>query len=98
MPSPPLKIHSIERRPREFLYPHEITALIQAAEQSRNPQRDSTLLMLTFCHALQPIEVVALTWQHINFAEKFEPFLPTLTIYRNRRRGCIETIKSYTKQ
>ena len=87
MPSPPLKIHSIECRPREFLYPHEITALIQAAKKSRNPQRDSTLLMLTFCHALQPVEVVALTWQHINFAEKFESFLPTLTIYRNRRRG-----------
>ncbi|MGB3208469.1 MAG: tyrosine-type recombinase/integrase [Crinalium sp.] len=87
MPSPPLKIHSTERRPREFLYPHEITALIQAARKSRNPQRDSTLLMLSFCHALQPVEVVTLTWQHINFAEKFEPFLPTLTIYRNRRRG-----------
>ncbi|HEY9693753.1 MAG TPA: tyrosine-type recombinase/integrase [Oculatellaceae cyanobacterium] len=87
MPSPPLKTYSIKRRPREFLYPHEITALIQAARKSRNPQRDSTLLMLAFCHALQPIEVVALTWQHINFAEKFEPFLPTLTIYRNRRRG-----------
>jgi len=83
---PPLKPKNQDRRVREFLYPHEITALIEQAKSSRNPQRDSTLLLLMFCHALQPIEVTSLQWQHVNFAEKMEP--PTLTIYRNRRRGA----------
>jgi len=82
---PPRKPKNLDRRVREFLYPHEITALIEVAKNSRNPQRDSTLLLLTFCHALQPIEVTSLQWQHVNFAEKMEP--ATLTIYRNRRRG-----------
>ncbi|HEY9873843.1 MAG TPA: tyrosine-type recombinase/integrase [Candidatus Obscuribacterales bacterium] len=83
---PPRKPKNQDRRTREFLYPHEITALIEEAKSSLNPQRDSTLLLLMFCHALQPIEVTSLQWQHVNFAEKIEP--STLTIYRNRRRGA----------
>jgi len=89
---PPQKPKSFDRRAREFLYPEEITAIISsAAVKSRNPQRDSTLIAIAFCHALQPVEIASLQWQHVNFAEKLEPHQATqatLTIYRNRRRGA----------
>ncbi|MCL1476053.1 tyrosine-type recombinase/integrase [Argonema antarcticum] len=85
MPNPPHKPLNKDRRPRNFLYPDEIKALVEAARTSRNPVRDSVLIAIAFGHALQPVEIASLQWQHIHMTEKVAP--ATLTIYRNRRRG-----------
>lgn len=86
---PPPKPANSARRPREYLYVDEITALLEGAKKSRNPQRDSTLIMLAFGHALIPVEISSLQWQHVNFAEIYgeTKVTPTLTLYRNKRPG-----------
>jgi type 1 fimbriae regulatory protein FimB len=76
--SPPRKIPFSERRDREFLYLPEVDALIAALSQTRSPIRNSSLALLLFCQALQPVELCWLRWCDLNFAEK------TLVVVRNR--------------
>ena len=47
MSNPPQKIANIERREREFLTPHEIDQLIDAAKkQGRHGHRDASMILL----------------------------------------------------
>lgn len=75
---PPLKTAFQPRREREFLYLHEVDAVIAAMEQTRYPTRNKALAMLLFCQALQPNELCWLRWCDINFAKK------VLAVKRNR--------------
>lgn len=78
--SPPLKLPFSQRRDREFLYLHEVDALIAALSKTRSPIRNQALALLLFCQALQPIELCWLRWCDINFAKN------TLVVARNRRK------------
>lgn len=62
-----LKMKHIEKRPREYLFEHEVEKLIDAAKLGSNSVRDQTLLLMCFRHALRPGEACALTWSQIDF-------------------------------
>ncbi len=78
---PPRKLPSTDRREREFLYLHEVDALIAATRQTRAPLRNQALIMLLFCQALQPSEICWLRWCDLNKAAN------TLLIVRNRSKS-----------
>ena len=78
---PPRKPPNASRRDREFLYLHEIDALIAAINQTRAPIRNQALIMLLFCQALQPSEICWLRWCDLNKAAN------TLLIVRNRSKS-----------
>lgn len=75
---PPRKTPFLDRREREFLYLEEVDALIAATQKTRSPIRNSAIALLLFGHALQPVELSALRWSDVNFAQK------TLSVMRNR--------------
>lgn len=58
---------NLEKRSREYLLPQEIELLIEAAKKTRNGQRDSTLVLLSYRHGLRVNEAVNLTWSDIDF-------------------------------
>ena len=67
MTKPPLKIANKERREREFLTPHEIDQLIDAAKKrGRHGHRDATMILLAYRHGLRVSELVSLRWQQID--------------------------------
>ncbi len=78
---PPRKLPNRERRDREFLYLHEVDALIAAMRQTRAPLRNQALVMLLFCQALQPSEICWLRWCDLNKAAN------TLLVVRNRSKS-----------
>ena len=78
---PPRKLPSTDRHEREFLYLHEVDALIAASRQTPSPIRNQALVMLLFCQALQPSEICWLRWCDLNFTAH------TLLIVRNRSKS-----------
>ncbi len=78
---PPLKLPNSSRRDRQFLYLHEVDALIAASIHSRAPIRNQALIMLLFCQALQPSEICWLRWCDLNFTAN------TLLVVRNRSKS-----------
>ncbi|WP_009631618.1 tyrosine-type recombinase/integrase [Synechocystis sp. PCC 7509] len=78
---PPRKLPFSNRRDRQFLYLHEVDALIAASIHSRAPTRNQALIMLLFCQALQPSEICWLRWCDLNFTAH------TLLIVRNRSKS-----------
>jgi type 1 fimbriae regulatory protein FimB len=66
---PPKKTPFQQRREREFLYLHEIDALIAALAQTRAATRNTAIALLLFCQALQPAEAGFLRWSNVDFAE-----------------------------
>ena len=79
--SPPRKTNFSDRRERQFLYLHEVDALIAASRQTRAPIRNQALVMLLFCQALQPSEICWLRWCDLNFTAN------TLLVVRNRSKS-----------
>jgi len=65
--SPPRRRKNVETRSREYLTPAEVQQLLKAAARSgRYGQRDKTLIMLTYRHALRVSEAVSLRWDQID--------------------------------
>jgi type 1 fimbriae regulatory protein FimB/type 1 fimbriae regulatory protein FimE len=68
---PPPRQPNAVRRPREYLTPVEVTALIAAAIVSartrRYGHRDATLILLAYRHGLRVSELVGLHWAHVDF-------------------------------
>ena len=60
---PPKKPHNMTRRSREYLTAEEVDLLIRTARrQGRYGQRNATLILLMYRHALRVAEVVRLQW------------------------------------
>ena len=78
---PPRKTPFFDRREREFLYLHEVDALLAATEKTRAPTRNFCLVMLLFCQALQPSEICWLRWCDFNKVAQ------TLLVVRNRSKS-----------
>ena len=76
--SPPLKTAFVKCREREFLYLHEVDAVIAAMEKTRYPTRNKAIALLLFCQCLQPSELCWLRWSDLDLTRK------TLYIIRNR--------------
>jgi type 1 fimbriae regulatory protein FimB/type 1 fimbriae regulatory protein FimE len=68
---PPRKPLNADRRPREYLTPKEVERLIDAAKkrERRYGLRDATMILVAFRHGLRVIELCALTWDQIDFAQ-----------------------------
>lgn len=93
---PPKKIPFQQRRDREFLYLHEIDAVIAALAQTRAATRNTAIAMLLFCQALQPAEACYLRWHDVDFAEKIVEvgrirILPTVS---HQPRGNLQPLSS----
>jgi integrase len=56
-----------ELRNREYLLPPEVDKLIAATKQSRYPQRDATLILVTYRHGLRAAEACDLEWSQVDF-------------------------------
>ncbi|MGL4621427.1 MAG: tyrosine-type recombinase/integrase [Chroococcidiopsis sp.] len=76
--SPPLKTAFATCREREFLYLHEVDAVIAAMEQTRYPTRNKAIAIALFCQCLQPSELCWLRWSDLDLTRK------TLYVIRNR--------------
>lgn len=67
--SPPTKPKNTERRTREYLTPTEVERLIKAARRvGRHGQRDATLVLMMYRHALRVSEASGLRWEQIDLA------------------------------
>ena len=78
---PPRKTPFADRREREFLYLHEVDALIAATQKTRSSTRNSAIAVLLFCQCLQPVELCWLRWCDVNFARS------CLLVTRNRSQS-----------
>ncbi len=77
--APPVKRKSAEVRPRDFLTPLEVESLrLAALDHSRNPLRDSALILLCYRHALGVNEIISLKWANIDLENRI------LKIFRER--------------
>jgi type 1 fimbriae regulatory protein FimB/type 1 fimbriae regulatory protein FimE len=64
---PPTKPHNATRRSREYLTADEVDLLIRTARrQGRYGQRNATLILLMYRHALRVAEVVHLQWDMLD--------------------------------
>ena len=64
---PPKKPHNMTRRSREYLTAEEVDLLIRTARrQGRYGQRNATLILLMYRHALRVAEVVRLQWDMLD--------------------------------
>ena len=75
--APPRRRKNVESRSREYLTPTEVQQLLKgAAKSGRYGQRDKTLVMLTYRHALRVSEVVTLRWDQIDLQAGLKPVPP----------------------
>jgi integrase len=63
----PIRQPNSEYRKREYLTPAEVDKLIEAAKDNRYGQRDATMILTTYRHALRASEVCDLEWSQIDF-------------------------------
>lgn len=91
---PPKKIPFQQRREREFLYLHEIDAIIAALAQTRAATRNTAIAMLLGCQALQPAEACFLRWSDIDFAENIIEVgrIRTLPTVSHQPRGNLQPL------
>lgn len=65
--TPPRRKTNIELRPREYLTQSEIELLMKAAKKAgRHGHRDSTIILITYRHALRVSELATLRWDSID--------------------------------
>ena len=68
-PRPPRRQRNIDRRPREYLTPAEVEALIATARRrGRYGHRDATMILIAYRHGLRVSELCRLDWSQIDFA------------------------------
>lgn len=67
---PPRRKRNAEVRPREYLTPKEVEALMEAASKTgRHQHRDQTLILLVYRHALRVSEAVSLRWDMVDLGQ-----------------------------
>ncbi len=68
--SPPLRVTNISQRSREHLTPDEVKRLMHAAGKlGRHGDRDKTLILLAYRHALRVSELVSLRWDQVDLKQ-----------------------------
>ena len=89
-PNPPILTPYAKRRPRKFLVDHEVNLTQKAAGSlGRYKHRDSTLILITYRHALRVSEIAALRWDQINFQDN--------ELYVSRLKGSVDGVHPLTK-
>lgn len=56
-----------KKRLRKFLHEHEIAKIIELCLQTKYPERNETMLLVTYNHALRAAEACNLKWEQIDF-------------------------------
>jgi integrase len=70
--APPRRVKNSVLRPREYLTPAEVDALLQTARsRGRYGARDASMILIAFRHGLRVAELVALRWEQIDFAQGY---------------------------
>lgn len=65
--SPPSKPKNSDRGGPKYLTPEEVNQLIAAAQTvGRHAQRDSTIILICYRHALRVSELIALRWNQVD--------------------------------
>jgi integrase len=64
----PQRRPNADYRKREYLTPAEVDKLIEAAKGNRYGQRDATMILTAYRHALRASETCDLEWSAIDFA------------------------------
>jgi site-specific recombinase XerD len=97
---PPRKQPNAVLRSREYLTPHEIIALQKAARKAgRQGQRDETLILIAFRHALRVSELVALKWDQVDLkigllhVKRLKNGLPSTHPVRGIELRALKTLK-----
>jgi type 1 fimbriae regulatory protein FimB/type 1 fimbriae regulatory protein FimE len=97
---PPRKQPNAALRSREYLTPHEIAALQKAARKAgRQGQRDETLILIAFRHALRVSELVALKWDQVDLkvgllhVKRLKNGLPSTHPVRGAELRALKTLK-----
>jgi type 1 fimbriae regulatory protein FimB/type 1 fimbriae regulatory protein FimE len=68
--APPRRRHNAELRPREYLTPAEVEALIATArKRGRYGHRDATIILIAYRHGLRVGELCALRWDQVDFGK-----------------------------
>ncbi len=78
-----LRLKHKDKRPREYLYEHEIDALIKVAN-GPNKTRDQALILISYRHGLRAGEASNLKWSQIDFE--------TRRIHVTRQKGGIDSV------
>jgi type 1 fimbriae regulatory protein FimB/type 1 fimbriae regulatory protein FimE len=68
-----------DAKARKHLTETEVALLVQAAKGNRQAHRDATMVQVAFRHGLRVSELVALTWDQVDFRRS--------TLHVNRRKG-----------
>jgi site-specific recombinase XerD len=97
---PPRKVSNATLRSREYLTPHEIATLQKAARQiGRQGQRDETLILIAFRHALRVGELVTLKWDQVDLkvgllhVKRLKNSLPSTHPVRGIELRALKTLK-----
>ena len=64
----PLRKPNADLRTREYMTPHEIERLIDAARSNRWGHRDACMILLYYRHGLRASELCNLQWTQVHFA------------------------------
>jgi integrase len=73
---PPPFVSYKEKRPREYLVPHEVEELISVAKKrGRYGHRDATMILLAYRHGLRVSELCAVRWEQIDFDARISTFI-----------------------
>lgn len=66
----PRRVPNQQRRTREYLTPAEVADLItQAKTKNRHGQRDATMILTAYRHALRASELCALKWEQLDLQQ-----------------------------
>ena len=68
-----------DAKARKHLTEAEVNLLMQAAKDNRQAHRDATMVLVAFRHGLRVSELVALTWDQVDFSHS--------SLHVNRRKG-----------
>jgi integrase len=67
---PPRRQPNLDRRPREYLTPAEVEALMTTArKRGRYGHRNATMILVAYCHGLRVGELVRLVWDQVDFPQ-----------------------------
>lgn len=68
---PPRRVRNADCRPREYLTPEEVEALLKAARnRGRWGNRDAALILVAYRHGLRVSEAVALKWDAVDLENR----------------------------
>ena len=73
-----------DKRPREYLFEHEVESMIKACSLAQNNIRNKALILLSYRHGFRAGEICNLKWSQIDYA--------TNRMHVNRQKGGVDSV------